>query len=89
MRGAVGDVEVKKKLVVAINNLLEPMRERRAHYEAHPELVQEALEAGSEAGREAAEATMAEVREALQLDYFERGHAGGGHDRRTHRRSSR
>ena len=27
--GTVGDVEVKRKLVVAINSLLDPMRERR------------------------------------------------------------
>jgi tryptophanyl-tRNA synthetase len=72
-RGGLGDVEVKKKLVVAINNLLDPMRERRAYYEAHPKAVQEALEAGCEAGRKAAEATMLEVRKALKLDYFERG----------------
>ena len=73
VRGAVGDVEVKKKLIVAINNLLEPMRERRAYFEAHPELVQAALEKGCKAGYAAAEATMIEVRKALRLDYFERG----------------
>ncbi len=72
-RGGLGDVEVKKKLVVAINNLLDPMRERRAYYEAHPKLVQEALEAGCAAGRAAADETLAEVRKALKLDYFERG----------------
>ncbi len=72
-RGGLGDVEVKKKLIVAINNLLEPMRERRAHFEAHPVLVQQALEKGCEAGRAAAEATMVEVRKALKLDYFDRG----------------
>jgi tryptophanyl-tRNA synthetase len=70
VRGAVGDVEVKKKLVVAINNLLEPMRERRAHFEAHPALVRQALAKGCEEGRDAAEATMVEVRKALRLDYF-------------------
>jgi tryptophanyl-tRNA synthetase len=72
-RGGLGDVEVKKKLVVAINNLLEPMRERRVYYETHPKAVQDALEAGCEAGRKAAEATMTEVRTALKLDYFARG----------------
>ena len=72
-RGGLGDVEVKKKLIVAINNLLEPMRERRAHFKAHPELVQSALEKGCKEGRAAAEATMVEVRKALKLDYFERG----------------
>lgn len=75
-RGGLGDVEVKKKLIVAINNLLDPMRERRAYYEAHPKLVQEALEAGSKAGYDAAEETMADVRKALRLDYFDRGMPG-------------
>ena len=34
LRPAVGDVEVKRKLALAINEFLEPMRERRAQYEA-------------------------------------------------------
>lgn len=72
-RGGLGDVEVKKKLIVAINNLLDPMRERRAYYEARPKLVQEALEAGCAAGRVAADETIADVRRALKLDYFDRG----------------
>jgi tryptophanyl-tRNA synthetase len=71
--GAVGDVEVKKKLVVAINNLLDPIRERRAHFEAHPALVSDALEQGSKIGRETAESTMIAVRTALRLNYVERG----------------
>jgi tryptophanyl-tRNA synthetase len=70
---AIGDVEVKKKLAAVINTLLEPMRERRAYYEAHPKAVQEALEAGCRAGQAAADATIGEVRRALRLDYFDRG----------------
>jgi tryptophanyl-tRNA synthetase len=73
VRGAVGDVEVKQKLVVALNNLLDPIRERRAHFEAKPELVKEALAKGSKAGWDAAEATMVDVRKALRLDYIDRG----------------
>jgi len=73
MKGAVGDVEVKEKLVVAINNLLDPIRERRAYYEAHPDLVKQALERGTKAGYDAAEETIIAVRKALRLDYFDRG----------------
>jgi tryptophanyl-tRNA synthetase len=76
VRGAVGDVEVKKKLIVAINNLLDPIRERRAHFESHPALVSEALARGSAAGYEAADETMIAVRKALRLDYIERGMPG-------------
>ena len=73
VRGAVGDVEVKKALAVALNNLLQPFRERRAYYEERPRLVQEALEKGSQAGYAAAQHTIEAVREALRLDYFKRG----------------
>jgi tryptophanyl-tRNA synthetase len=78
VRGAVGDVEVKKKLAAALNNMLDPIRERRAYFEARPDLVKEALAKGSKVGYEAAEATMAEVRKALRLDYLDRGAMGGG-----------
>ena len=73
VRGAVGDVEVKKKLVVAVNNLLDPIRERRAYYEARPELVKEALAKGSQVGFDTAEETIVAVRQALRLDYLDRG----------------
>ncbi len=73
--GKVGDVEVKQKLAVALNNLLDPIRERRAYYEAHPALVKEALAAGSGHAKRVAEETMREVRAALRLDYLDRGRA--------------
>jgi tryptophanyl-tRNA synthetase len=78
VRGTVGDVEVKKKLAFAINTLLDPMRARRAHFEAQPDLVKQALAKGCREGRDAAEATMVEVRKALRLDYLERGIPGKG-----------
>ncbi len=67
LRGAVGDVEVKKKLAKAINAFLEPMRERRAQYEAQPSLVEDILIAGTERSRAEAEKTMALVHEAMGL----------------------
>ena len=69
--GRVGDVEVKQKLAAALNAFLDPIRERRAHYEAHPELVREALARGTEHARRVAQATMADVRAALQLNYLD------------------
>ena len=47
VRGKVGDVVVKRKLVDALNGFLEPIRERRRHFESQPELVRSALFAGS------------------------------------------
>ncbi|MEX2236732.1 MAG: tryptophan--tRNA ligase [Dehalococcoidia bacterium] len=68
--GKVGDVEVKKKLARALNDLLGPIRDRRARFEANPTLVKDALREGSRRGREKAQATMAEVREKMQLEYL-------------------
>ena len=45
--GRVGDIEVKQKLVVAINNFLDPIRERRAKFESNPKLVDELLHEGT------------------------------------------
>lgn len=69
-KGAVGDVEVKRKLAGVINDLLTPIRERRAYFEAHPNVAREALRKGSEAAREVAEMTMTAVRNALGLDHL-------------------
>lgn len=68
--GRVGDVEVKQKLIAALNTMLDPVRERRAHFDANPDLVTEALAEGSGVGKRRAEQTMEEVRERLQMGYF-------------------
>jgi tryptophanyl-tRNA synthetase len=67
--GRVGDVEVKKKLAKAVNATLEPLRERRAALEAHPERVREIIHEGSRKARTIAMETMQRVREALHLAY--------------------
>ena len=51
-KGAVGDVEVKKKLAAAINRFLDPIRERRARFAAQKGLVEEIIETGSARARE-------------------------------------
>jgi len=68
--GTVGDVEVKQKLAVAINNFLDPIRERRSKYEQNPELVKEILEKGIEKASIIAKETMQEVKSAMKIDYF-------------------
>jgi tryptophanyl-tRNA synthetase len=67
--GRVGDVEVKKKLSKALNTYLEPMRERRAQYDAHPDRVREIMHEGSKKARAIAVETMARVRAAMHLQY--------------------
>jgi tryptophanyl-tRNA synthetase len=70
--GKVGDVEVKRRLVAALEKFLAPIRERRAELASRPKLVDEILAAGSERGRREAATTLHEVRQAMRLDYFGR-----------------
>jgi tryptophanyl-tRNA synthetase len=76
--GRVGDVEVKRKLATAVNNFLEPLRERRAQYASRPGLVEEILQAGSERTRREADETLRIVREAMSLNYFRAARATAG-----------
>lgn len=74
-KGAVGDVEVKRKLAAAINRFLDPIRERRAQYAAKKGLVEEIIEAGSARARQECLATLEAARTAMGLTYF-RGNEG-------------
>ncbi len=65
--GKVGDVEVKKKLTIAINNFLDPIRERRAQYESQAGLVEDLLIAGTERARAEARKTMDAVHDAMGM----------------------
>jgi tryptophanyl-tRNA synthetase len=70
VKGAVGDVEVKQKLARALNAFLDPIREKRAHYEAHMGDVRDALAAGTRAEKSVGEETMAMVRDAMGINYL-------------------
>lgn len=65
--GTVGDVEVKEKLAVALNNFLEPMRERREFYAAQTGFVDELVFNGTMRARDEAKQTLSEVRKAMGL----------------------
>ncbi len=67
LQGKVGDVEVKRKLARAINAFLDPIRERRAHYESRPGFVEEVLVEGTRRMRQTARETMALVFDAMCL----------------------
>jgi tryptophanyl-tRNA synthetase len=67
--GKVGDVEVKTKLAKALNDFLEPIRERRAHYQANPKLQRDVLAKGIRRMQGEAAETMGLVREAMGLNY--------------------
>ncbi len=65
--GKVGDVEVKEKLVRALNAFLDPIRERRAHYESQSGLADEVIYDGTLRMREEARATLSAVKKAMGM----------------------
>jgi tryptophanyl-tRNA synthetase len=66
-KGKVGDVEVKRKLAKAINQFLEPIRERRAYYMQEPGRIDEILYTGTKKMGEEAKKTMTEVHKAMGM----------------------
>ena len=69
-RGGLGDMKCKKFLNNVINNMLEPMRQRRHQLEQDIPGIYEILKKGTEQARETAAQTMDEVRHAMRIDYF-------------------
>ncbi|MMZ57572.1 Tryptophan--tRNA ligase 2 [compost metagenome] len=69
-KGQIGCMECKRKITQSINDLLEPMRERRIVYQNDPKKVDEILMSGTEKARLIAKETMQEVREAMSMNYF-------------------
>ena len=70
-RGGLGDVKVKRLLIAILNETLDPIRERRHYYEARIGEVYDILRQGSETARAAAAETLADVRRAMKIDYFD------------------
>lgn len=70
-RGGLGDVKIKKFLNNIMQEELAPIRARRAEFEKDIPAVYEILKNGSEVARERATQTMAEVKRAMKINYFE------------------
>lgn len=70
-RGGLGDVKVKKFLNNVLQDVLEPIRERRHYWEQRIPEVYEILRAGSQEAEVAAAATLHDVREAMRINYFD------------------
>lgn len=68
--GKIGCVECKEIIADDINELLEPMRERRRIYRQNPSLIKEIIVSGTNRARNIAKDTMSEVRAAMGIDYF-------------------
>ena len=65
----IGCIECKKWAADSLWEVLAPIQERRAKYEADPKLAWDILEQGSAKARAAAESTMQEVRDAANLSF--------------------
>ena len=69
-QGGVGDVKIKKFLANVLNDVLTPIRERRAIYENNIEAVYKMLEEGSKKARAKSEEVLTRVRKAIGIEYF-------------------
>lgn len=70
--GSIGDVECKKKLIEVLVELIEPLRQRRMHYEADPNYVLTVLREGTARANIVAEETLKLAKKAMQQDYMDR-----------------
>ena len=70
-RGGLGDMKVKKLLNQVMQEVLEPIRQRRREYEKDIPEIYNILRRGSEKAREVAAQTLSEVRSAMRINYFE------------------
>lgn len=69
-KGGLGDVKVKKFLNNVIQSELAPIRERRKMWEQKTDEVYEILKQGSLEAKEVASQTLANVRKAMKINYF-------------------
>ena len=70
-RGGLGDVKVKRFLIAILEEELAPIRERRKEWEQKIPEVYRLLKEGSDAARAVAADTLADVRRAMKINYFE------------------
>lgn len=66
-QGRVGDVEVKEKLAIALNNFLDPIRERRAYYAEQKGLVEQIIYEGTLRAQKEGEETLRLMKQAMGL----------------------
>ena len=69
-RGGLGDMKVKRFLNNILQEELEPIRARRKEYEKDIPAIYDMLKKGCEEAREVAAQTLANVRRAMKIDYF-------------------
>lgn len=70
-RGGLGDVKVKKFLNQVLQDQLAPIRARRKEYEKNIPEVYRILREGSEKAEKVAARTLADVKSAMKINYFD------------------
>ena len=70
-RGGLGDVKIKKFLNAVLQEELEPIRERRKEFQKDIPYVYQVLKEGSEIAQATAAQTLAEVKQAMKINYFD------------------
>jgi tryptophanyl-tRNA synthetase len=70
-RGGLGDVKVKKFLNNIMQEILEPIREKRKTWEQDIPSVYAMLKKGSERARDEAARTLSDVKNSMRINYFE------------------
>ena len=71
--GGLGDVMIKNFLTEVLNDTLEPIRIRRKALEQDLPYVYDVLRKGTEAARAVAAETLADVKRAMRINYFDPG----------------
>lgn len=72
-KGGLGDMMIKNFLNAVLNDTLEPIRTRRKELEQDIPYVYEVLRKGSEEARKVAAQTLADVKKAMRINYFDEG----------------
>lgn len=70
-KGGLGDVKVKRFLNNVLEEVLKPIRQKRAEFEKDIPSVYKMLEKGSKIARAKAEQTLAEMKNAMKINYFD------------------
>lgn len=69
--GKRGCMQCKRELAKNLIDFLKPIKERRKYYEDNPQEVDTILKEGTKKARFKASETMAKVKKAIKIDYFE------------------
>ena len=70
-RGGLGDVKIKQFLTSVMEELLEPIRERRQYYSEKISEVIQILQDGTKRASDVANSTLKEVRDSIGINFLE------------------